>query len=209
VIVDIVEMLSPILDGTTFTIVTNNISLSYFIKQTTIGERLTGWKMFLQSYGFTMIYNIGTNNIPTIMLSRIYEKRTADTEEEIMEDPTIKKSFSALTFLLTLSSLDQYSPLLYSYFTTSNIISSYSVLTSHSGSCYYKYQHDTITTMSGIVDDQAPSCFCNNEGYNCKYQDSRHVPIFREEAYKVNTTLENASLQLEQVYRIFIAPYFY
>jgi hypothetical protein len=46
-IVDTVEMFEPMLYGTTFTIVTDNKSLSYFIKQTTMGKRLTRWKMFL------------------------------------------------------------------------------------------------------------------------------------------------------------------
>jgi hypothetical protein len=40
-IVNIVEMIQPILYNTTFTIVTNNKSLSYFMKQTTMGKRLT------------------------------------------------------------------------------------------------------------------------------------------------------------------------
>jgi hypothetical protein len=40
-IVDVVETFQPILDGTTFTIVTDNKSLSNLMKQTTMGERLT------------------------------------------------------------------------------------------------------------------------------------------------------------------------
>jgi hypothetical protein len=98
-IVDVVETFQPILYGTTFTIVTNNKFLSYFMKQTTMGERLTRWKMFLLSYDFTIIYTTGRSNVLADTLSQIYEERTIDTEEEIMEDPTINRSFSALTVL--------------------------------------------------------------------------------------------------------------
>jgi hypothetical protein len=97
-IVDAVETFQPILYGTTFTIVTDNKSLSYFMKQTTMGKRLTRWKMFLQSYDFTIIHSVGRNNLLANALSQIYEQRTANTEAEIMKDPTINKSFSALIF---------------------------------------------------------------------------------------------------------------
>jgi hypothetical protein len=79
------------------------------MKQTTIGKRLTRWKMFLQLYNFTIIYTEGKNNVLADTLSWIYGQRLANTEAEIMEDPTINKSFSVLTFLLLLSSTDQYS----------------------------------------------------------------------------------------------------
>jgi hypothetical protein len=39
-IMDTVEIFQPILDGTTFTIVTDNKSLSYFMKLATMGKRL-------------------------------------------------------------------------------------------------------------------------------------------------------------------------
>jgi hypothetical protein len=55
-IVDAVETFQPILYGTTFSIITNNKTLSYFMKQTTMGERLTKWKIFLQSYDYTIIH---------------------------------------------------------------------------------------------------------------------------------------------------------
>jgi hypothetical protein len=97
-IVDIVETFQPILYSTTFSIVTDNESVNYFMKQTTMGKRLTRWKMFLQSNDFTIIYTAGKNNLLADALSKIYEERTADTEAEIMEDPTINKLFSVLTF---------------------------------------------------------------------------------------------------------------
>jgi hypothetical protein len=56
--------------------------------------------MFLQSCDFTIIHNAGKNNILADALSQIYEEGIANTEAEILEDPTINKSFSALTFLL-------------------------------------------------------------------------------------------------------------
>jgi hypothetical protein len=71
------------------------------MKLTTIGKRLTRWRMFLQSYDFTIIYTAGRNNVLTGALSQIYKERTSNTEAEIIEDPTINKSFSALTFLLS------------------------------------------------------------------------------------------------------------
>jgi hypothetical protein len=46
-IVDIVKTFQSILYDTIFTIVTDNKSSSYFIKQTTIGKQLTREKMFL------------------------------------------------------------------------------------------------------------------------------------------------------------------
>jgi hypothetical protein len=60
--------------------------------------------MFLQSYNFTIIHNAGMNNVLADVLLQIYEQRTADTEAEIIEDLTINKLFSALTFLLSPSS---------------------------------------------------------------------------------------------------------
>jgi hypothetical protein len=62
-IVDAVEIFQPILYGTTFTIVTDNKFLSYFMKQTTLGKTLTRWKMFLQSYDLTIIHTAGKNNL--------------------------------------------------------------------------------------------------------------------------------------------------
>jgi hypothetical protein len=59
--------------------------------------------------------------------------------EEIMEDPTINKSFSAVTFLLTSSFSDYYSAFSFPYFTTSNAKSSSSVFTSDLDNCYYEY----------------------------------------------------------------------
>jgi hypothetical protein len=102
--VDVVEMFQPILYGTTFTIVTDTKSLSHFRKQTSMGERLTRWKIFLQSYDFKPIHTAGKNNILGDTLSKSYEKRTDNTEAEIIEDSTIDKSFSALIFLVSLSS---------------------------------------------------------------------------------------------------------
>jgi hypothetical protein len=99
-IVYAMEIFWPFSYNTTFTKVTDNKSVNYFIKQTTIGKRLTIRKIFLQSYDFTIIHTIKKNNILVDMLLKICEKRTANTEEEIMEDPTINKSSSALTFLL-------------------------------------------------------------------------------------------------------------
>jgi hypothetical protein len=68
-IVDAVEMFQPILYGTTFTIVSDNKSLNYFMKQTTMGQRLTRWKMFLQSYNFTMIHTTERKDLFTDTLS--------------------------------------------------------------------------------------------------------------------------------------------
>jgi hypothetical protein len=84
---DVVETFQPILYGSTFTIVTYNKLLSYFMIHTTMGERSTRWKMFQQSFDFTIIHTAGKNNILVNTLSRIYEERTANAEEEIMEDP--------------------------------------------------------------------------------------------------------------------------
>jgi hypothetical protein len=124
-----------------------------------------------------------------------------------MEDPTINKLFSALKFLVSLPSPDQYLPLSYPCFTTSNATSSSSVLSSDPGYCNYQYQPDTITAMSGIQDYQAPSSVCDDEGYDCKHQNGQHVPIFGEEAYKIITTLEDTSLQLGSGFSDFTDPY--
>jgi hypothetical protein len=159
-----------------------------------MGERLTRWKMFLQSYDFTIIHTVGKNNILIDILSQMYTERTANTEAEIMEDSTINKLFSALTLLLSPPSPDQYSPLSYPHFTTSNATSSSSVLSSHSGYCNYQYQPDTITAMLDIQDYQASSSLCDEEGYDCEHQNGRHVSIFGKEAYKIITALEDASL---------------
>jgi hypothetical protein len=205
--VDAVEMFQPILYGTTFTIVTDNKSINYLVKQTTMGERLTRWKMFLQSYDFTIIYNGGRNNVLADTLSQIYEERTANTKAEIMEDQTINKSFSALTILLS-PSQDQYLPLSYPHFTTSNTTSSSSVLYSDPGYCNYQHQPDTIAAMSGIKDHQVPSSVCDNDGCNHKHHNDRHVPIFGEEAYKIITALKDTSLQLGRKFRVFSGPNF-
>jgi hypothetical protein len=205
-IVDAVKAFQLILYDTTFTIVTNNRSLSYFIKQTTMGKWLTRWKM-LEVYNFIIIHTVGKNNMLIDILLQIYEERTADTEAEIMKDPTINKSFSALTFLLSPPSPDQYSPLSYACFTTSNTISSSSVLSSDPDWCNYEHLTDTIATMLGLQDHQALSTVCDDEGYNCERHNGRHVPIFREEAYKIITALEDASLQLGCKFSGFTAPY--
>jgi hypothetical protein len=73
--------------------------------------------------------------------------------------------------------------------------------------CHYKYQPETVTSISGIQDQQASSSVCNNEEYDCEYQDGRHVPIFGEEVYKVLTTLEDASLQPRYEFSVFTATY--
>jgi hypothetical protein len=117
------------------------------MKETTMGERLPKWKMFLQSYNFTNIHTTGKHNVFADVLQRIYEGSTANTEAEIMEDPTINKSFSTLTFLLSLSFPDQYSPLLDPHFASSNVTSCSSVLSSNLDYYYHKYQPDTIPTM--------------------------------------------------------------
>jgi hypothetical protein len=108
------------------------------MKQTTMGERLTKWKIFLQSYDYTIIHTAWKNNVFANTLLQIYEKRTPDTEAEIMEDTTINKSFSTLTFLPLSSVPDQYSHLSYPYFTTSIATSSFIVLSSNPD--YYHYQ---------------------------------------------------------------------
>jgi hypothetical protein len=61
--------------------------------------------------------------------------------------------------------------------------------------------------VSGIPDNQALFSVCNYERYDCEQQDGRHVLIFGAEAYKIITTLENASLQLGHEFSIFTAPY--
>jgi hypothetical protein len=101
--VDAVEMFQSILYGTTFTIVTDNKSLSYFMKQATLDKRITRWTMFLQLYNCIIIHNTGKNTVLTDTLSSIYEEWTGDTEGEIMKFPTIKESLSALTVLPSLS----------------------------------------------------------------------------------------------------------
>jgi hypothetical protein len=68
-IVDVVETFRPILYGTTFPIVTDNKSLNYFMKQTTMGKRLTRWKVFLQSQDFMIIHTTGKNCLLTDTLS--------------------------------------------------------------------------------------------------------------------------------------------
>jgi hypothetical protein len=73
------------------------------------------------------------------MLSRIYKKRTANTEEEIREDLTINKSFSVLTFSLSSSSPDQYSPLSYPHFAISNATLFSSVFSSHPDYCHFEH----------------------------------------------------------------------
>jgi hypothetical protein len=61
-LVDAVEMFQPILYFTTFTIVTDHKPRSYLIDQTTMGKRLTRWKIFLPTYDFTIIHSTGKNN---------------------------------------------------------------------------------------------------------------------------------------------------
>jgi hypothetical protein len=71
----------------------------------------------------------------------------------------------------------------------------------------YEYQPDIITAMSGLHDRQAPSTVYNNEACDCEYQNVKHIPIFRNEAYKSITTLEDASLQLGHEFSVFTAPH--
>jgi hypothetical protein len=149
---------------------------------------------FLQSYDFTIIHTAGKNQILINKLSRIYEKRTADTEAEIMEDPTINMSFPALTFPLISSSPDKYSPISYPHFTSGNTTSSSTGLPSDPNYRYDEYQPDTIATMSGIPDSQAPSSVCDDEECDCELHGSRHILIFGEEAYKTLTPLEDTRL---------------
>jgi G:T-mismatch repair DNA endonuclease (very short patch repair protein) len=61
--------------------------------------------------------------------------------------------------------------------------------------------------MSGIPDHQAPCSVCNNERCDHKHQEDSHVPIFGKEAYKIITTLEDASLWLGHECSIFTGPY--
>jgi hypothetical protein len=171
-----------------------------------MGKRLTRWKMFSQSCDFTIIHTAGKNNVVANVLSQIYEERTANIEVEIMEDPTINKSISALTSLLIPSSPDQYSPLSYPRFTTSNATSSSSIFSSNPGYCNYKYQPNTIATMSGKQGHQALYSVHDDKEYDYEHQNGRHVPIFEEEAYKVITALADAGLQLGYKFSVFTAP---
>jgi hypothetical protein len=63
--------------------------------------------------------------------------------------------------------------------------------------------------MLGIQHHQASSSVCDDEGCDREHQNDRHVPIFGEEAYKIVTTLEDASLQLEREFSVFTASYSY
>jgi hypothetical protein len=176
------------------------------MEQTTMGKRFTRWKMFLQFYDFTIIHTAGKNNVLTDVLSRIYEERTANTEAEIMEDSTINELFSTLILLLSPPFPDQYSLLSYPWFTTSNTTSLSLVLSSDPSYCNYQYQPDTIATMTGIQEHQAPSSVCDNEGCNRKHHNGWYVPIFGEGAYKIISALEDASLHLGREFNAFTAP---
>jgi hypothetical protein len=207
VIVDVVETFQPILYATTFTIVTDIKSVNYFTKRALWAKDSPHGKCyynFLISQLFTLQEKI---NVLAKVLSQIYEKSTAKTEAEIMEDLTINKSYSALTFLLSSSFPDQYSPLSYPRFATSTATSSSSVLSFDPDYCYYKHQPNTIASILGMPDHQGPAAVCDDDGYDHEYQDARHVPIFQEEAYKVITTLGNTSLQLRLEFSVFMASY--
>ena len=94
-IVDAVQAFHPLLSGVTFTIMSDNKSLSYFMRQTNLGNRLTRWRMFLQHYDFTIVHTAGKDNALADALSRIYEERDAESEAELMADPTIRTQESA------------------------------------------------------------------------------------------------------------------
>jgi hypothetical protein len=61
----------------------------------------------------------------------------------------------------------------------------------------------------GIQDHQAPSSIYDDKGYDREYQDSRHITIFEKEAYKIITTLKDASLQLEHKLSVLTALHSY
>jgi hypothetical protein len=73
--------------------------------------------------------------------------------------------------------------------------------------CHYKHQPDTIAAILGIQDHQAPSSVCDDKGCDCQYQDGRHVPILKNEVYKVITALEDASLLPGHGFSIFTVLY--
>jgi hypothetical protein len=73
--------------------------------------------------------------------------------------------------------------------------------------CNYQHQPDTIATILGIQDHQAPSCVCDDKGCDYEHQNNRQVPIFGKEAYKIITTLEDTSLQLGGEFSVFTVFY--
>jgi hypothetical protein len=142
------------------------------MQQTTMGQRLTRWKTSLSFNTFIILHITGKNNILIDILLRIYEERTANSVEELTEDLTINKFFSAFTFQLTLSLLDNYSPCLHPDYTSNNVIFSSPVLTYDPDCCHYQQQPDTMTAISGIIDYQAFSSFSADKGCNQGYQES-------------------------------------
>jgi len=99
-IVDAVQSFHPMLYGTSFTVVTDNKALSFFLSQTNPPYHQTRGRMFLQSYDFDIIHQPGKDNVLADALSRIYEEREASADL-ILVDPTEKKAikgpYSAMT----------------------------------------------------------------------------------------------------------------
>jgi hypothetical protein len=95
-IVDAVQAFHPLLSGAPFIVMSDNKSLSYFMKQVNLGNRLSRWRMFLQGYDFTIVHTAGKDNILADALSRIYEEREPESNTELLEDPTISTQQSFL-----------------------------------------------------------------------------------------------------------------
>ena len=98
--VDAVQLFHPQLYGTSFSVVTDNKALAYFLSVTNLPYRQTRWRMYLQSYDFDIIHRPGKANVLADALSRVYEEREASAEMTLV-DPTenknIKGPCSALT----------------------------------------------------------------------------------------------------------------
>jgi hypothetical protein len=65
------------------------------MKQVNLGNRLSRWRMFLQGYDFTIVHTAGKVNVLADVLSRIYQKREAESSTDILTDPTISAYLSA------------------------------------------------------------------------------------------------------------------
>ena len=112
VIVNAVQGFYPHLSGASFIVMSDNKSLSYFLKLVNLRNRLSRWRMFLQGYDFTIVHTAGKDNVLTDALSCIYEEREPESSAELLVDPTISAQTSALACPSQTTHLTSLSPTL-------------------------------------------------------------------------------------------------
>ena len=189
-VVDAIQAFHPILYGIKFTVVSDNKSLSYFLKQTNLNYRMTRLRMFLQSYEFDIIHRPGKDNHLADALSRICEEHPAE-DDVILVDPTEKKSIKGPTSAMS-STTRHYLKLLDTHLTLPSNFSSF---------CFASDQVPSVKILS--IPEYLSMSTTTQDGSNyttekVKQEDSNNNSVTQQRMEQATQALLQATQVLEE-----------